>query len=250
MDFLIKNVPLILVVLTILIYIFAFSKTMPPTPTCANYVVNTYLYLAASIMILILATTTKPIINSKFAPESILNNLLLIFIFSLILIVFISIKPDFLTSYQDVILSHISWILFILCVSYTFSLNNYTQNQYTFATVATSIIFLTMSVLVYLYPTYFQKIDATLSKGLFVALLSVIFIEILILLIPTFSQLHNSRFISYAVIAIFSLYVAHDTTRMFELSEKCRNMPNYPKASIGFFLDIINLFSRTSHVYR
>ena len=196
-------------------------------------------------MILILASTTP---HSKLSPEFVSNNMLFIFIFSLILIIFISLKPDFLTSHTDVAISHISWILFIICVSYTFKINNSSQSQYAFATIATSAIFIIMSALVYVFPNFFRKIDATLSKGLFVALLSVILIEILILLIPTFSHLQNSRLISYVVIAIFSLYVAHDTTRMFELSEKCQNMPNYPKASIGFFLDIINLFNRTKRL--
>jgi FtsH-binding integral membrane protein len=111
------------------------------------------------------------------------------------------------------------------------------------------VVFIVMSSLVYVFPEYFRKIDATLSKGLFVALISIILIE-LMTLIPSFSQLRNSRLISYVVIAIFSLYVSHDTTRMFALSEKCKNMPNYPKASIGFFLDIINLFSRFSRLSR
>lgn len=239
-----NNAILSLFVLTILIYIFAFSKTMPPSPVCTNYVVNTYLYLAASIMILVIASHS-PLQVSKIA----LNNLLLIFIFSLFLIIYINLKSDFLTSHLDVAISHILWILFILCIGYTFKISQLAIEKNLFAAIATSVVFIVMSSLVYVFPEYFRKIDATLSKGLFVALLSIILIE-LMTLIPSFSQLRNSRLISYVVIAIFSLYVSHDTTRMFALSEKCKNMPNYPKASIGFFLDIINLFTRFSSLSR
>ena len=57
-----------------------------------------------------------------------------------------------------------------------------------------------------------------------------------------FSQTH--RTVSYVVIVVFSLLVSYDTSRIFMLADRCVNYPNYPKSSITFFLDVINLFAR------
>ena len=44
---------------------------------------------------------------------------------------------------------------------------------------------------------------------------------------------------------------AHRTPdKMFEYAKNCVNSPNYPKASVGFFLDLINLFVRLVGVNR
>ena len=46
------------------------------------------------------------------------------------------------------------------------------------------------------------------------------------------------------VIVLFSLYVSYDTATIIKKEDLCVNYPNYPKFSVDFFLDILNLFSR------
>jgi FtsH-binding integral membrane protein len=52
------------------------------------------------------------------------------------------------------------------------------------------------------------------------------------------------RMISYFVILLFSIFISYDTSKMFTDAKNCVDSPNYPKASVGFFLDLINLFVR------
>lgn len=58
-----------------------------------------------------------------------------------------------------------------------------------------------------------------------------------------------SVYISYVAILIFSLFVSYDTSHMFEMASKCINFPNYPKSSLSFFLDLLNLFSSFINIY-
>ena len=85
-----------------------------------------------------------------------------------------------------------------------------------------------------------------MSMGLLVGLISIIIIELL----GYFFYSNSSNYIdfvkgmSYVVIVLFSLFVSYDTKRIMVLEQMCKNMPNYPKLSVDFFLDIVNLFSR------
>ena len=36
----------------------------------------------------------------------------------------------------------------------------------------------------------------------------------------------------------------YGSTTLSELEKICKDMPNYPKLSVGFFLDMVNLFVR------
>ena len=49
---------------------------------------------------------------------------------------------------------------------------------------------------------------------------------------------------SYIVIILFSLYVSYDTMEVVQKEKLCTSLPNYPKLSIGFFLDVLNIFNR------
>ena len=90
---------------------------------------------------------------------------------------------------------------------------------------------------------------STAIVGLLVALLAVIIVELTMIFMGNYDY-KTYRMISYFVILLFSLFVSYDTTKMFEYAKNCVNSANYPKASVGFFLDLINLFVRLVGVNR
>ena len=236
-NYVIETSFLALIIVTIFIYNYAFLA-----PQCENYVINTYLYLAASVIILVLATQIIPqsISRSYFWTS---------FITSLILIIYIAIQPNNLESKTQVALNHIVWFVFIVTIGSSMQIQTSlsTQQQIIQASSYASIIFALMSLMVYIYPDYFKRAQDHMQKGLLLSLIAVIIIEVFQLWTKSAT---NHRFINYIVILIFSLYVSYDTSRMFDLAEQCKKLPNYPKLSTSFFLDILNLFSRSLRLFR
>jgi len=210
-------------------------------PTCDNYVINVYLYLALSIIIL-------GILSSYIGWEKYNINPLLLFICSILFIVAISFQPNFQSSMSQVIYSHIFWVLFVLSISGTFwiYLKSPIFKDYISSTILiVSLIFAFMSMLVYVNPQFFKDTYSQAMSSLLIALLVIIIFEIFNAFFNkgyAFSQMH--RMVSYIVIVIFSGFVSYDTSRVFQLADKCTKMPNYPKTSISFFLDVLNLFVR------
>ena len=59
---------------------------------------------------------------------------------------------------------------------------------------------------------------------------------------------------SYAFILLFSLFLLYDTKLLQVKASKCISLnkigikPNYPRESLGIFLDILNLFTNIGNV--
>lgn len=247
-----SNQPLASLTLITILFIaltkqFSFQNGIP---TCNNYVINTYLYLALSILILGIS-----IYLFDFSLLELNQPLYLIpyFLVTFGIIIFITMQNDYQKTMREVVVSHISWILFVALIS--LMMTHYFKNpiyseHISSAIIIVALIFTVMSGVVYAYPSFFEKSYSAMSLALLVALITIIIIEIGSLLFMSFGNfsikdtLALFRFTSYIVILIFSLFISYDTIRMFELAKACKNMPNYPKASVGFFLDVINLFKR------
>jgi FtsH-binding integral membrane protein len=108
-----------------------------------------------------------------------------------------------------------------------------------------ALIFIIMSGIVYMYPEFFKSTYGFAMGSLLLILILIIIFELSMYFFSkgyAFSQTH--RTVSYVVIVVFSLLVSYDTSRIFMLADRCVNYPNYPKSSITFFLDVINLFAR------
>lgn len=245
----------VFIVLLFSIKSMAFSSKL--IPTCNNFVLNVYLYLALSICLVgifsygINSVFDKSKQNIPLPPEKIYERLggfiLLSIIMSFVLIFMIAFSPIF--SKDSYMYYHTIWLLFLGF----FSVMVYPQlksiDTYKYvddAILITTTIFLTMSSFVYLFPSFFDKTYNFMSMGLLIGLISIIIVE----LIGFFFYSNSSNYIdfvkgmSYIVIVLFSLFVSYDTKRIMVLEKMCKNMPNYPKLSVDFFLDIINLFSR------
>lgn len=260
MDSVFEKINLYIILLVTIVLLFsiktmAFSSKL--IPTCNNFVLNVYLYLALSICLVGLSSYgintlfDKSKQNIPLSPTEIYNKLggyiILSIILSLILIIMIAFSPLF--SKDTYIYYHILWLLFIGSFSVMIYPKFKSIDTYKYvddAILITATIFLTMSSAVYLFPSFFGKTYNFMSMGLLIGLFSIIIIELL----GYFFYSNSSNYMdfvkgmSYVVIIIFSLFVSYDTKRIMILEKMCKNMPNYPKLSVDFFLDIINLFSR------
>jgi len=113
------------------------------------------------------------------------------------------------------------------------------------ALLITSIIFLTMTGFYYLFSEFFINNHTAIGMGLIISLVVIIIIELLQLFFFSGSNYFNfMKLMSYIVIILFSVFVAYDTSEMLIKEKLCTDLPNYPKFSLDFFLDILNLFSR------
>jgi FtsH-binding integral membrane protein len=168
---------------------------------------------------------------------------------SLVLIFFISTRPTFDTKASNVLTNHILWVAFIFMMSIVLipRVVSKETNQYVNeAIMLTACIFIIMSIAVYLFPVFFSETFSFMYPALLVALIAIIIFEVVNIFTyssaETFTQMR--RMVSYVVIFVFSLYISYDTSKMIQLSKLCVRYPNYPKTSVMFFLDVINIFSR------
>ena len=125
------------------------------------------------------------------------------------------------------------------------------------AFLSASIIFICMSIVVYMYPSFFEKTYHFMMIGLFIGLIAIIIIELVSIFFLSQNKNSNSenkygwrKYITYFIIVLFSLFVSYDTITVFREAKSCVNYPNYPKSSLNFFLDILNLFSSLMSSYR
>jgi len=242
----------IAIILLFLISNFSFKDGKP---TCNNFVINTYLYLAFSICFLgiIIHYFHKYFLNSEKQYSKliklILPYFLLLFIVSLVLIYYISIQPTFDKNSTNVINNHIMWLIFISIMSIILipRVKSSDSEKYVNESIfIVSFIFITMSSIVYLFPSFFSQTFNFMYIALLLSLITIIIAELINYFFNSNfnSFMETRRIISYIVIFIFSLYVSYDTQKTIMLSNICSNYPNYPKTSVSFFLDLINLFSR------
>ena len=230
-------------ILVFIIHQYGFKKG---SPTCNNYVINTYLYLALSVTLLGIAIQT--IKWSPFESNSVMPTFVsIIILFGLIIYIsaFQNINQKTTT---EVILSHTSWVAFIATMSLFISIyfNDPILKQNTSkAMMMAALIFMISSSVVYFRPQFFEDTYGVAMATLLIALITIIIVEVVSILSQDIQTTnHIFHYTSYVVILLFSAFTAYDTSKMFQRAEKCTDMPNYPKASVGFFLDLINLFIR------
>tara|TARA_B100000886_G_scaffold71038_2_gene45183 strand:+ start:3997 stop:4725 length:729 start_codon:yes stop_codon:yes gene_type:complete len=215
------------------INIYAFKNGYP---TCENYVTNTYLYLALSICYIYFNVNNFKQYKYLGIPA---------FIFGIALLLYMSFY--FPKTKEGIFVNHLIWFSFLSCLSFMIipvvSFSN--QDKINMALFFTFTIFILMSSFVYLFPKFFQKTFYFVFPGLLIALLMIILIELYFLFIRQDYPDEIFKFISYAVIVLFSLYISYDTQLMFLEAKQCRKYANYPKSSIKFILDVVNIFVRT-----
>jgi len=150
--------------------------------------------------------------------------------------------------------NHIIWVLFLASIStmiFPYFKSQELAGVVDDALLSTSLVFILMSIIVYSYPTFFSKTYSYVMPGLIIGLLAVIIIALFNIFFTkdTEQYKNTSLYISYFVIMLFSVFVSYDTSKMFEMAKICVNYPNYPKSSIDFFLDLLNLFASFVNIY-
>ena len=172
----------------------------------------------------------------------------LLFIMSIGLIFFISSTPTFENNTSNVMRNHMVWTFFIASMALSLAprvISNELSPYVNSSIFITASIFIVMSLLVYGFPRFFEETYSVMKTTLLLALIVVIIMELINLYLGDVESLiSRHRKLSYVVIVIFSLYISYDTQELLMLADKCRNYPNYPKVSVSFFLDVINIFAR------
>lgn len=249
------------IIILYLISILSFENGMP---TCNNYVFNVYLYLALSITLIGLFSYVINNFVSKnetekheLMPMNYVYNKLGMYLFigiilSFVFIVMMALTPSF--SKEGHLFNHIVWLLFIASISliiYPYFKAEEISNIIDDALLSTAMVFVFMSVIVYMYPSFFRGTYNYVMPGLIVGLLAIILVALYnIFFVKEPEQFRKtSLYISYIVILLFSLFVSYDTSKMFEMAKICVKYPNYPKSSIDFFLDLLNLFTSFVNIY-
>lgn len=246
------------IVLTLITYKSAFINGKPH---CNNFVTNVYLYLACAIALsacfvhiynIILNTSSKRgILFSEIdAFIQIYPYMWLAIIVSFISIIILSIQDVF--SKDGTLLNHSVWLVFLASISLTIYPIFKSKELHTIvqkSLLATILIFLIMSGIVYAYPEFFATTYKKVMTALLIALIAIIITELFLILTGTYDR-GTYNIISFGVIALFSLYVSYDTSRIFDYAKKCIDSPNYPKVSTRLFLDVLNIFMRIVGVSR
>ena len=249
------------IIILYLISILSFKNNMP---TCDNYVFNVYLYLALSITLIgLFAYVINEFISKndtekhQLMPMNYIYNklgkyILIGVILSFIFIIMMAFTSNF--SKEGHFYNHIIWILFLASIStmiFPYFKSQELAGVVDDALLATSLVFILMSIIVYSYPTFFSKTYSYVMPGLIIGLLAVIIVALFNIFFTkdTEQYKNTSLYISYFVIMLFSVFVSYDTSKMFEMAKICVNYPNYPKSSINFFLDLLNLFASFVNIY-
>lgn len=249
----------LLIIFAVAFFYISNSSFVDNKPSCNNFVINIYLYLAISICIVgLFAYLINYILFNKstnlYKPlniEYIFNFIstpfyFLSIIFSFIFIFLIALSPEFDSNH--VVYNHIIWLLFLFFTSVMLYPRFKDIDSYKFvddAILISSVIFLTMTAFYYLFSDFFSNNHSAIGIGLIVSLVTIIIIELIHLFFFNRSNPINfMKIISYIVIVLFSIFISYDTSEMIIKEKLCTDSPNYPKFSIDFFLDILNLFSR------
>ncbi len=232
-------------ILTLLIFNFSFKNG---SPTCNNFIVNTYLYIGLGVVLLGLFTYAFEFynLNLNFYTS------ILAFILTIILIIAIG----YIRTQKNYFLNHIMWLLLIIGFSmmiYPMVASPQYKPFINRTIMIVACIFFIMTLIVYIFPKFFDTYYGILGIGLFVALLSVIIVEVIYLIYKVSTKqleyTNLNRFISYFVIVLFSVFISYDTQTLKRRAKTCKesNMfdyPNYPLESLDIILDLINLFVR------
>lgn len=244
----------------LLLFILNNSAFDDNLPTCNNFVVNVYLYLALSVCsIAIFSYLINYILFGKsrqyYTPlelNEIFNSIgSPFYIFSIVMTFVLIMLIAFTNGFDNnnVGYNHVIWLLFLFFISVTIypklkdiTTYNYVDN----ALLITSIIFIVMTYFYYMFSDLFLNNMNSIGMGLILSLVVIIIVELINLLFFKRYQYSLSFFkiTSYLVIILFSVFISYDTAEMALRGKECSSLPNYPKFSIDFFMDILNLFSR------
>jgi FtsH-binding integral membrane protein len=236
----------LLLILIITIF-FIYKKAYPNNKlTCKNYILNTYLYIILSIIIvsIVVLLIDKNKIKNKIINSGGSKLFWILFIFTLgFLFLTLYINP------KNTFTKHIVWLLFIISIGITmYPIYLYTKmsNVFLSTLITTLIIVIGLTLIAFYKPELIS-----LSWG--TMLLSLLVIGIILLLCNIFlnkniqSQNKLGYILSYGFVILFSFLILYDTKKLQVNAKKCI-IPDYINESVGIFLDIINIFANMGRI--
>lgn len=238
-------------VLIILLLMTAFKfKNSNIGFTCNRYILNTYLYVFLSFVIISLTLTTAEHNKVQFLPT--LPAFLGLFFLSLVFLIFTNMITPNTTG--GVVLKHVLWLGFLLVLGMLFypMYSHFTDNKIIVSAIITTLaLVLLLSIVAFKKP---ELISLTWGPVLFTLLVTVIIFEIAtMILVPKLRFNPNSylyKGVSYFVILLFIFYILYDTKMMTIRAKKCNNNADYINESLHLFLDIFNIFVRILSLQR
>ena len=227
-----------MLVLSVLIYKNAYQNNVL---TCNKYVMNTYLYIALSLMIV---STTVLTLEKYIDFSQYFNNYSFVALFISTLVFLVS---TMFISPENTMLKHLSWLIFIMLIGVSlypaYKVGKISNMLYP-TLITTILLVLGLTMVAFYNPDLIS-----LSWG--PVLISALVVGILLQIILFFTGLETrnwySLILSYVFIIIFSLLLLYDTKKLQINSQNCV-IPDYINESIGIFLDIINLFNNILRV--
>ena len=222
-------------------------------PTCNRYMINVYLYIGLAVLFIgfVCYYTEYYKLNINFLTS------LFSFILTLVLIFVI----HYVLPMKNILLNHFLWILLIIGFSMMMYpvVSSPLYKPYINRTIMiVALIFLVMTIVTYMYPTFFERTYGKAMTALIVSLIVIIIIELIGLIYGSITKKINTglfRITTYIVIFVFTLLVAYDTTRLKKKVKTCKESSlyeyaNYPLESLELILDLINLFLRILSLQR
>lgn len=226
---------LLIVVTVFFVYIRSFKNDVP---TCSGYMTNVYLYVLLALLllafsVLFIAKRRMPITNTKS---------LLAFIVSLGLLFAL-----FMTRPESVLLNHLIWVAFIVSLSismYVIWRYSTMRGVFTSTLLITIVLVASLSLLAHLRP---DLISLGWGNVLSMALLAGILAWVIPMLFGA-KMSNYYKFLSAGFVVIFMLLILYDTKLLRVKAQNCTKfgVPDYPKDSLGLFLDAINLFNNVN----
>lgn len=218
--------------------------------TCNRYILNAYLYILLTLVIISLQNITME--NNNVPIESIYQNfrgwggliLLLIVSFGLLMLVLT-------TNPRNVILKHIVWLAFVLFLgilvypSYLSTIENNTVVATLFSTIGILVVF---SIVAFVKPDW---ISLSWGPTLGFLLLAGIIAELCFYFFNRNSKnrVGRSKGFAYFFIALFTIYILYDTKKIQVNARLCKESTvDYINESLGIVLDAINLFQNMALV--
>ncbi len=246
-----NKITLFLTIFCALIIFLIYSNINEPL-NVQNYIVNTYLYIALAIAIIITSWSFMLDYNIDF-----LENFTMFKFIVLCILSFGSLSIVVGTNNDNLALKHVAWTVLILTtgvMSFLFYKKNIKNNMLSKTIFELFAIIGVFTFIAYVYPP-----DTFLNWGapLTYALMMMIIIEIInIMFFENIDNYMNQLvFTSWIVIILFCGFLLYDTQKIIKngiiVTSKCKSKnqlicADYPKESLGIFLDILNLFERLS----
>mgnify|MGYP001165397262 CR=1 FL=1 len=234
--------PILLVLLIIVSLVIAKLSFHRGVPTCNNFIVNTYLYVFASLLLVasfVMLIDKNPEINPFGLGKLTMTMFLLLFVMIiLVLMVTLNISP------RNVFAKHLSWLLFVFLLSLVFYPTYYLSKE---MNLFYSTLWTVMIMMILLTGFAFWKpelISLSIGPILLVSLLAAIVLHIIMIATGTSWQRGGlAKWLAWFLVVLFSVFILYDTKRIQVLAKNCRDVPDYINHSLSFLLDLINLFT-------